>query len=271
MRAEKKELIVVHEISITAIIQSRMTSSRLPGKIMKEVMGKPLLAYMIERVKEARSVGRIIVATTTNSEDDVVARLTDKMDVLLYRGSEKNVLGRFHESALKYGCGTIMRLTGDCPLVDPDLLDELAAFYTNGGYDYACNCLEPTLPDGLDAEIFSFAALEEAATHAVRPSDIEHVTPYMRRQAGHLKIGSWKFKQDLSHFRWTVDEQSDFDFVRQVIENLYIENRSFRLRDVLAFLLEKPELIDINRQFTRNEGLLKSLRADEAFSRKNAP
>jgi spore coat polysaccharide biosynthesis protein SpsF len=253
---------IIHDMAISAIIQSRMASSRLPGKIMKEILGKPLLVYMIERVQMARSVDRVIIATTTNPEDDVVGRLAEKLGVTLYRGSEHNVLGRFYDAAKKYGCDTIMRLTGDCPLIDPELLDDLAVFYADGDYDYACNCLEPTLPDGLDAEIFSYAVLEEATTHAVRSSDLEHVTPYIRRQTGHLKIGSWKFDQDLSHLRWTVDEQEDFDFIRQIIEELYPENRLLRMRDILSFISKKPELLAINRQFKRNEGFLKSIRAD---------
>lgn len=252
-------------MNVTAIIQARMTSTRLPGKILKKVMGKPLLAYMVARVKEAKSVSGVVIATTDNPEDDAVAELATKLRVPVFRGSEEDVLERFYLAAKCYGGEFIMRLTGDCPLIDPELIDELVRFVEQGNYDYASNCLDPTLPDGLDAEVFTFSALQEAYQFALLPSEREHVTPFIRKQTGHLRIGSWRYKHDLSGHRWTVDEPDDYDFVCCVIEHLYPINKSFRIKDVLDFLEKNPRISEINRQHRRNEGLIKSLRKDEEY------
>ncbi len=251
-------------MDVTAIIQARMTSSRLPGKIVKQVGGRPLLALMIERVRQARRIARVIIATTTNREDDVVAALGAELGVPVFRGSERHVLERFSQAAVRYSGEIIMRLTGDCPLIDPDLLDELVAFFGRGEYDYASNCLEPTLPDGLDAEIFTRRALLEAYEEARLPSEIEHVTAFINQRPDRYRLGSWRHGRDLSGLRWTVDEAEDFEFVRQVLEMLP-DGRNFRMQDVLTLLAERPELLAINSGFQRNEGLMKSLREDVDF------
>jgi spore coat polysaccharide biosynthesis protein SpsF len=250
---------------VTAIIQARMGSTRLPGKVLKQVLGKPLLSYMIERVRDAKTVSDIIVATTLNSEDDAIFELCRQLGVLVFRGSEENVLERFYRAAQTYGVTTVMRLTADCPLIDPDLLDELAEFYFQGGYDYASNCLHPTLPDGLDAEVFSLRALEAAYGNAFLPSHLEHVTPYILENAEIFKIGNWTYHKDLSGLRWTVDRPEDFLFVRSVIERLYPSNKSFRTHDVVGLLGERPELGMINVHIGRNEGMVKSRARDKEW------
>ncbi|SDK53662.1 spore coat polysaccharide biosynthesis protein SpsF [Maridesulfovibrio ferrireducens] len=252
-------------MKITAIIQARMTSSRLPGKILMPVLEKPLLQYMIERVQRASCVESIVLATTVNKEDDPTAELGNKLGVEVFRGSEDDVLDRFFKTAQQYGGKHLMRLTGDCPLIDPDLLDELADFYFAGGYDYALNCLEPTLPDGLDAEIISMKALEEVHAKATRPSQREHVTLYVKDNPDDFKIGSWKNSTDNSHLRWTVDNREDFELIKIILEHLYLRNPLFKMQDVIELLQNNPEMLATNAHIARNEGLVKSL-ADEKKS-----
>ena len=249
-------------MKVTAIIQARMTSSRLPGKILMEVLGKPLLQLMIERVQQAKCINSVVLATTTNKEDDPTEELGKSMGVEVFRGSEEDVLDRFYRAADKFGGEHIMRLTGDCPLIDPDFLDELTDFYFDGGYDYAANCVEPTLPDGLDAEIISMKALREVHEKAVRPPHKEHVTLYVRDNADQFKIGSWKHTEDYSSMRWTVDNREDFELVKAILEGISQEKNDFRMTDVIKFLKKHPETTEINAHIKRNEGLEKSLQEE---------
>ena len=250
---------------VTAIIQARMTSTRLPGKVMKQVLGKPLLGYLIERLGQAVHVENIVLATTTNTADDRIAGLGRASGIGVFRGSENNVLDRVYGAAVRFGALHIMRITADCPLIDPDFIDRLIELYFGEAFDYACNCDPPTLPDGLDAEIFTFDALECAHKNAVLPSEREHVTPYMRTNPELFRIGTWTHSQDISHLRWTVDEPEDFAFVKQVIEALYPLNKQFRTREVLTLLQQQPRLSRINSHIRRNEGALKSLAADNEW------
>lgn len=253
------------EPKVTAIIQARMASTRLPGKVMKEVLGRPLLSYLIERVRCCKGIKNIILATTVNPEDDIIAMLGGKEGVNIFRGSENNVLKRFHEATTRFDAKHIMRITADCPLIDPELLDILIEYYFVQKYDYVSNSVNPTLPDGLDAEVFTFKALDYAHKHAVLPSELEHVTPYILNHPEIFKIGNWTYQEDLSQLRWTVDEPEDFEFVRLVIELLYPKNRNFRMKDILELLRQKPDIEQMNTHITRNEGLLKSLAEDKKF------
>lgn len=251
------------ESEVTAIIQARMTSTRLPGKVMKEVLGRPLLSYLIERVRCCKGIKDITLATTLNPEDDSIATFGSNKGINVFRGSENNVLERFHEAAKMFDAKHIMRVTADCPLIDPDILYMLIEYYFAENLAYVSNCVYPTLPDGLDAEIFTFEALDYAYKHAVLPSELEHVTPYIRNHPEIFKTVNWTYHEDLSQLRWTVDEPEDFEFVKQVIEILYSVNKNFRMNDVLELIYQRPDLAQINTHIKRNEGLLKSL-ADES-------
>jgi spore coat polysaccharide biosynthesis protein SpsF len=250
---------------ITAIVQARMASTRLPGKIMKEVLGRPLLSYLIERLRCCRYIDHIILATTTSTSDDPVVIWAENSQLSIFRGSEHNVLDRFYQAASFFCADHIMRITADCPLIDPDLLDDLIVYYRENTFDYVSNCAHVTLPDGLDAEIFTFQALEYAHRHAIRPSCLEHVTPFIRNHPLIFTLGSWTYSRNLSHLRWTVDEIEDLLFVQQVIEHLYPVNKHFRFNDILSLLNRKPQLVNINSHIVRNQGFLSSLRADKEF------
>jgi spore coat polysaccharide biosynthesis protein SpsF (cytidylyltransferase family) len=249
-----------------AIIQARMGSTRLPGKILKPLLSTPMLARMLERVKRAKKLDAIIVATTDKPEDDATAELAKKYGVKVFRGSEHDVLDRFYRAAREAGADIVLRLTGDCPLMDPEVIDRVIAHFqeTRGAIDY---CGTPSnYPEGLDIEIFNFSALEEAVRFATLPSEREHVTPYIKNHPERFTSESWREGEgDDSGMHWSVDTQADFDFVTKVYEQLYPANKSFTKDDVLALLVRHPEFLEINKGGTGYEGLAKSLKEDKSF------
>lgn len=228
-------------------------------------MGRPMLERQIERILRSKRIDRLVVATSLNPEDDAIEALCSRLEVDCFRGDLQNVLDRFYQAARQYDPNHVIRLTGDCPLVDPVLVDKLVDFYLAQKCDYASNCQEPTLPDGLDAEIFSFAALEQTWKEAELPSHLEHVTPFIRSNPDRFNSCCYKYHKDLSHLRWVVDEPEDLEFIRQIYETLYPDKPEFETEDVLALLERKPELVEINRRFERNEGAKISIEEDTLF------
>jgi spore coat polysaccharide biosynthesis protein SpsF len=248
-----------------AILQARMGSSRLPGKVLKPILGRPMLELQIERLRRCKKIDRLVVATSVNPEDQAIADRCHRVGVDCFRGDPENVLDRFYRAAKQYNPGHVVRLTGDCPLADPSLIDDLVEFYLAHGYDYASNCHEPSLPDGLDAEIFSFSALEQAWREAELPSHLEHVTLFIRSNPNRFKIASYRYHTDLSHLRWVVDEPEDLEFVRRVYEAIYPIKPEFGTEDILALLERRPELLKLNEGLKRNEGAKRSIEEDKEF------
>lgn len=248
---------------IVAIIQARSTSSRLPGKVMKPILGEPMLARQIERVARARRIDRIVVATSVDESDDALAALCGRLGVACHRGSLDDVLARFHGAAETAGADTVVRLTGDCPLSDPAVIDAVVAHFLSSGADYASNVHPPTFPDGLDVEVMRFAALDAANASATLRSQREHVTPYIYGHPEAFTLSNLAHTSDLSHLRWTVDNPQDFELVSRIYGALYPAKPDFAMADVLALLERQPQLSAINADLKRNEGLAKSL-ADEA-------
>jgi len=247
-----------------AILQARILSQRLPGKVLSPILGIPMLQHQIERILRAGRIDLLVVATSTDASDNRIEELCKKMNVPFFRGHLDDVLDRFYQTALPLHPELIVRLTGDCPLIDPHIIDQVIDFCLQGDYDYASNAIEPTFPDGLDVEVFRFSALVEAWKKADLPSEREHVTSYIYEKPNLFKVGHYKnYEKDLSHLRWTVDEPEDFEFVTRVYEHLYPSNPAFSTAEVLNLLEKNPQLMDINRQFQRNEGYLKSLEADK--------
>jgi spore coat polysaccharide biosynthesis protein SpsF (cytidylyltransferase family) len=242
-----------------------MTSSRLPGKVLKPILGRPMLELQIERIMRSKKAEKLVVATSIDDNDDGIETMCNKIGISCFRGSLENVLDRFYQAASLYNPSHLVRLTGDCPLTDPILIDELIDYYLSRRCDYASNCQEPSLPDGLDAEIFSYDALKQTWQEAELPSHIEHVTPFIRSHPERFKICSYKYHKNLSHLRWVVDEKEDLEFVRKVYEKLYPSNPEFRTEEIVALLEQEPELVKINLKFKRNEGLRKSIEADAKF------
>jgi spore coat polysaccharide biosynthesis protein SpsF len=250
---------------ILAILQARVSSTRLPGKVLKPILGKPMLSLQIERIRRCRRIEQLLVATSRDPSDNAIESLCKDIQIPCFRGSLDNVLDRFYQASLLYKPEHIVRLTGDCPLIDPQVIDDVVGFYITGNYDYASNTIEPTFPDGLDVEVFKFLALETAWKEAFLPSHREHVTPFIHQNFKRFKIGHYKSKMNLSHLRWTVDEPEDFELVRQIYEAIYPHNPPFTTRDILDLLRKNTSLIPINNHIVRNEGLKKSLKADELF------
>lgn len=250
---------------ILAVLQARVSSTRFPGKVLKPLLGRPMLERQIERILSCKRIDQLVVATSINPEDDVIEALCNRLGIYCFRGDLENVLDRFYQVAKQYNPNHIVRLTGDCPLTDPVLIDELVDVYLAQECDYASNCQEPTLPDGLDAEVFSFASLEEAWKEAMLPSHLEHVTPFICSNPERFKATYYRYHKNLSHLRWVVDEPEDLEFVRRIYEILYPVKPEFGTEDILALLERKPELAEINKRFKRNEGAEKSIEKDKVF------
>lgn len=249
---------------ILAILQARTSSSRLPRKVMLPVAGAPMLARQIERLQRASRIDRLVLATSNRTEDDCVAELAETSDIASYRGSLDDVLDRFYGAAEQYRPEWIVRVTGDCPLADWDVIDSCIDFAVAGRFDYASNTLTPTWPDGLDVEVCTFAALEAAWREADTNLEREHVMPFITRRPERFRLGSFERQgEDLSPMRWTVDEPRDYQFVTRVYDALYRGNPRFTTGDILALLADQPELLDMNARIERNEGLSRSERANK--------
>lgn len=247
---------------VLAILQARTSSSRLPGKVLMPILGEPMLFRHIERLKRCREIDQLVVATSTDSSDDALAVACESRGIACFRGSLNDVLQRFVQAAKPYAPETVVRLTGDCPLADPAIIDDVIRFFRAGNYDYASNCLPPTFPDGLDVEVVRFSCLEDADRRTVLPSHREHVTPFLYARPERYRHGNYAASIDRSKMRWTVDEPRDLEFVRRVYEALYPTKHEFGMDDVLELLARQPELTQVNANFERNEGYQKSLVED---------
>jgi spore coat polysaccharide biosynthesis protein SpsF len=225
----------------------------------------PMLARQIERVQRSKLIDSLLVATSSDVSDNPIEQWCRESSVECFRGKLDDVLDRFYKAAKLIAPEQVVRLTGDCPLADPDLIDEVIRFHISGDFDYSTNAIEPTYPDGLDVEVFRFACLEQAWREAKLPSQREHVTPFIHQQPDRFRIGLLKNATDFSYLRWTVDEALDFELVRRIYEALYPIDAEFKTQDILAFLDENAELKTFNISYDRNEGFQKSLLKDKEF------
>ena len=250
---------------VLAIVQARMSSSRLPGKVLRPLLGQPMLERQIERLRRSKGIERLIVATSTDGSDHPIEQLCIRIGLPCFRGSLNDVLDRYYQAACRFGGEVIVRLTGDCPLIDPEIIDRGIAFFLEGAYHYVSNTIERTFPIGLDTELFRIADLREAWSLAVLPSEREHVTPYFHNHPEKYTIGQFRHSENLSHHRWTVDEPADFEFVSRVYEALYPSNPCFTTAQVLELLRRRSDLTKINYDIVHGAGWTKSLMADEIF------
>lgn len=239
-----------------------MGSRRLSGKVMSDVAGRPLLLRVIERARLIAGIERVVVATSDAPADRPIRDLASATGVDAFAGSENDVLDRFYQAARCYGATTIVRLTADCPLLDPAVSARVVSRFFTEECDYASNVHPPTFPDGLDTEVFSFNALERTWGEARLPSEREHVTPYIWTHGDRFRVANVEHDRDLSHCRWTVDEPSDLAFVRGVYAALADRDGLFGLEEVLAALAGHPELVEMNAGHVRNAGYLASIRSD---------
>lgn len=240
-----------------ALIQARMSSSRFPGKVLEPLGGLPLIVYMARRAARARRVDEVIVVTSTDASDDPLAQALEQATVPVFRGQLADVLRRYAEAAQACDAEVIVRLTGDCPLIDPDVIDAVVATRARSGADYASNAAPPTFPDGLDVECFTRAALRLADRRATRVPEREHVTLWMRDPSSGLACANHRAIGDLSHLRLTVDYPDDLRAVRRIVDALPTQDH-FDLYDMLRVLAAHPEILAMNPH-ARNEGLALSL------------
>ena len=249
---------------IVAIIQARMGSTRLPGKVLKKIGGKTLLECLILRVQQAKTLSTLVIATSDRPEDESIARLAKRLGVSCFRGSEHDVLDRYYQAAKQYGAETVVRLTGDCPFMDPSVIDDVVTLYLRNKkrVEYVSNVHPPTFPDGMDVEVFSFYALERAWEEARLVSEREHVTPFLYNHPKLFRIKNLYAEEDHSDVRLTVDTLADLRLARSIHTKLYARNEYFNLKDILRLLTLQPKLTLINRHFLRNEGFTQSVQKD---------
>src|ERR1017187_334535 len=227
-----------------AVVQARLGSTRLPNKVMREVVGTPLIALLLRRLSGAMRVDEIVVATTDRPADDALAQYLESQAVRVWRGSEKDVLDRYYWAAKVSGADLVVRITGDCPLVDPKLVDRIVGVLHESASDYVSNTNPPTFPDGLDVEACTFAVLERAWKESSSAPEREHVTPFMKCAADIRRVNVTN-SVDLSAGRWTVDEPEDLDLVRRIFEH-FAPRVDFGWQEVLELETSKPELFQVN-------------------------
>ncbi len=255
-------------MKIIAIIQARLGSTRLPGKVLLDLEGRTVLEQVIERVKSSRFINEVIVATTINKEDLEIVKLCASLGISLYCGSVDDVLDRYYQAARLFKADHIVRITSDCPMIDPKIIDDVITLHLRENADYTSNTLKETYPDGQDTEIFTFNALKEAWKNANLASEREHVTPYIRKNPA-FKLLNLESKINLSKKRWTLDNPEDYEFIKIIYENLYYKKPLFNMDDILDFIAENPEIEKINQSIIRNKGYLKSLKEDKTLNLKN--
>jgi spore coat polysaccharide biosynthesis protein SpsF len=230
---------------VVAIIQARMGSTRLPGKVLADIHGHPMLWYVVERTRAAQTVDEVVVATTTQPADDAIVTFCRENGVSCFRGSEEDVLDRYYQGAREHSAEAVVRITSDCPLIDPEIIDKTVRAFLAEQPDYASNGVIRTYPRGLDTEVIAFEALELAWREARQPYERIHVTPYIYENPGRFRILAVTGDEDYSAYRWTVDTPEDLEFVRAVYSRR--EGKKFRLSDVLRLMEREPEIAEINR------------------------
>lgn len=237
---------------IAAIIQARTGSTRLPNKVFKTLCGKPLIWHVTNRLKFSAKIDEIILATTLNTNDDVLEDWASENNLFCFRGDENDVLARYYRAAKYFSADTIVRITADDPFKDPFIIDEVIKLYEINKLDFAYNNNPPTFPEGLDTEVFSFEAIEKAFRNSNDPFEREHVTQYFYKNPNLFKQACLKNSIDLSYLRWTIDTQKDWDMTEIVYEKLYYTKEIFTMTDTLDLLKREPEIAKINSTVKRS-------------------
>ena len=241
-------------MNISLIIQARMNSSRLPGKVMMPIMGRPILEYCLERVAKSKKISEIIVATSNLKVDEEIVNFVSNLGFKYFCGSETDVLNRYFLAAKKYNSDVIVRCNADCPLIDSDIIDLIINAYLDniGKYDYVSNILEPSFPIGMHTEVFSYDSLESANTNAKNILEREHVTPYIYNNPQKFNLKNISMKEDLSHYRLTLDQIEDYELIKKIYENLYDTNKNFSMIDIINLIKEKESWLQLNRHIEKN-------------------
>jgi len=235
-----------------AIVQARMGSTRLPSKVMSPIVDKPLIELLLTRLSNAQSIDEIVVATSISTRNDILAKHVESIGYKVFRGSENDVLDRYFRAAIASSADVIVRITGDCPLIDPAIVDSTVSLRIESGADYASNTAPPSFPDGLDTEVFTMSSLAIAHAQATTTAQREHVTPFIR-ESGQFRTANLISTIDMSSMRWTVDEPADLEVVKSVFEH-FAPRKDFQFSDIIALTKTNPELFAGNQHLIRNEG-----------------
>lgn len=238
-------------MNTVVIVQARMTSTRLPGKVLLPLGGEPMLARLVERLRRVKHANAIVIATTTNASDDAIVALCDRLGVAHRRGSEHDVLSRYAEAAALHHADAVVRVTSDCPLIDPALIDHVIARYQVGDADYVSNMLPPSWPYGMAVEVFSAKALAEAHAEARQAAEREHVTPFLYAQPERYRLYNVTSPVDLSAQRWTVDTPEDHDLVQRLFDAVFPAKPEFTLADLQAAMQDNPDWLAINQHIVQ--------------------
>lgn len=233
-------------MKLVAIVQARMGSSRLPGKALKDIHGRTMLARVVRRARRSSFIDNLVVATTEKKADDLIVSECESLGVPTFRGSEEDVLDRYYHAAKSFSADSVVRITSDCPLIDPEIIDRVIRVFLDKRPDYASNTLEGTYPRGLDVEVFTFNALEEAWRSALQDFERVHVTPYIYQHQKMFKMLSVTGDEDWSCYRWTVDTREDLALIRTLYAKIDADDL-FSWRDVLELLKREPNLAEVNR------------------------
>jgi spore coat polysaccharide biosynthesis protein SpsF len=229
-----------------AIVQARMGSTRLPGKVLKQLEGHSVLAHVLSRLKAVKTIDAIVVATTDAPLDDPIVSEAEYLGVHCFRGSEQDVLSRYYGAAVSVNAEVVVRITSDCPIIDPTVIEEVIRVHQKENVDYCSSVLERSFPRGLDTEVFTFAALVEAHGNALKPEQREHVTPYLYQNPQLFKLAGVRNEVDYSKYRWTLDTIEDWQLITEIYRHLYAQNSLFSWRVVLDLMNKYPHLADIN-------------------------
>ncbi|MEC2077896.1 glycosyltransferase family protein [Metabacillus fastidiosus] len=233
-------------MKIVGIVQARMGSTRLHGKVLKKVNGIPLLQYQIQRMMKSKLIDELIIATTDKDIEEPILKLCKDMGILFYRGSEVDVLDRYYHAAKNYYADIVVRMTSDCPLIDPNIIDQVIQYYLDNKYDYVSNTQVRTYPRGMDTEVFSMDLLRDAHLNAKLEYEREHVTPYFYMNPDKYSIGQLVNREDNSYYRLTVDTLEDFQLISIIINDLYSKDKFFDLPMILEKFKNNPDLAEIN-------------------------
>jgi spore coat polysaccharide biosynthesis protein SpsF (cytidylyltransferase family) len=239
-----------------------MSSTRLPGKVMLDLAGKPVIAQVFHQLSFSKRISKTVLATSTKEDDNILIEWAEKSKTPFYRGSIDNVLERFYKGAKYFNADIIVRVTGDCPLIDPEIIDLMLDKFIESDLDYFTNNNPPTFPDGLDVEIFSLVSFEKVYRLAKLPSELEHVTPFYKTRNNIFKAENYLCVKDLQNYRWTLDTKEDYELIKIIYSNLFKENSFISYKDVLKLFDSEKELNKINQHINRNEGYISSLEKD---------
>lgn len=250
-------------MKIVIIVQARMGSTRFPGKMMMGLGSKKVVDYVFDRAGLIKNVDDVYLATTDRKKDDILVKWAEENNVNYFRGSENDVLDRYYQTAKKSGADVVVRLTGDCPLLDPVVVAKVVQDFLDSDFDYVANNHPATYPDGLDTEVFSFAALEKAWKEAKLSSEREHVTPYIWKNPTIFKIKNVANDEDWSNERWTLDTKEDWEFLRKVVAECEQQTEFCGMEEVLKIIKDNPEWRSINSIYDRDEGYAKSVKEEK--------